>query len=295
MKRINKTGHIFFKTTENTMLCDNSEFLIDILYIAKNIAVSKGYSQSSFHKHVYYEVHIITAGQTEFELENKKRIIVKKGQFIIFPPEVRHRVVSESADFDKTAFAYKLTEKAADSSGFYRYAHNMMYNMKAYKYTKNIKALAEDIIKKYSDAPYGYMLSIRYNTVNIILEMLNIIVGNQKIETEHKYNDKRINEAVSYIKENISALTTVSEVADHIHISSKQLTRIFKKATGVTPGNFIKNQRIQKIGELLGNLDLSLDDIAEAMSFNDLSSLIKLYKRAEGITPGKSRDQKQRL
>lgn len=283
------TQYIFMKRKDVNMRCETDDFYFDIMSIASNLPKEETYSQDTLHRHPYYELNIVTNGECEFELKNKKRLTVKKGQFILFPVNYRHRIVLEGPGFQKTAIAYKLTIKENGNSDFFKFADSVIENIKAYRYTKGIKQLQERIVSLFQEKSYEYSTAILHTSLNIVLDALNIAVGPREISKKEIFADERVNTAIKYINDNIYKDLSVSEVADALHISSKQFTRIFKKATEMTPGNFIKNRRLEKMRELLNNLSLSLEDIAEIMNFGDLSSFIKVFKRAEGITPGKSR------
>ena len=104
-----------------------------------------------------------------------------------------------------------------------------------------------------------------------------------------KYTDDRISDALNYINDNISANLTVKKVADHVHLSPKQLTRIFEKVMNTSPGTYIKDCRIKRIQNLLGNPDLSIKAIADMMEYKDVSSLTRAYKKITDNTPHVSR------
>ena len=76
-------------------------------------------------------------------------------------------------------------------------------------------------------------------------------------------------------------------MADYLHLSTKQFTRIFTKTTGTSPGIYMRDYRVERIKELLVTTNLQLEDIVEIMGYSDSVALIKAFKRAEGNTPMK--------
>ena len=142
------------------------------------------------------------------------------------------------------------------------------------------------MIYNIDNKPHDYTNIIFLSTIQLIIETFRIIVGDEEIEYSEAINDNRIISAIEYIDTDISASLNVEKVADYVHLSPKQLVRIFKKEMGITPGEYIKSQRIKCISDMLIN-GLTPGDIVEAMGYSDSTSMIKSYKRFSGTTPSR--------
>ena len=57
--------------------------------------------------------------------------------------------------------------------------------------------------------------------IAFLIKLFHVVLSNNRIEYKKHYNDKRLEDAINYIKENISARMTVENVADYVHISKK--------------------------------------------------------------------------
>lgn len=86
-----------------------------------------------------------------------------------------------------------------------------------------------------------------------------------------------------YTEPNLS----VSEVADQLEISMSYLSRNFKHYRGIGLLDYIHSLRIQASKKLLGTMNLS--EVAHRIGYVDDKAFIRVYKRFEGITPGKSK------
>ena len=62
------------------------------------------------------------------------------------------------------------------------------------------------------------------------------------------FDDKRVLAAVEYIHENCFYGITVSDVASHVFISTKQLQRIFEKELHKTPSQFLLEYKCRVSG-----------------------------------------------
>jgi len=93
--------------------------------------------------------------------------------------------------------------------------------------------------------------------------------------------------AVDFIHDNYARELSLSDIAAAAHLSPFHLSRIFKKATGVTPHQYLLQVRVNSARSLLtaGAGDRSLAEVAAAVGFSDQSHLTRHFKRMLGVTP----------
>ncbi|MFN8283293.1 MAG: DJ-1/PfpI family protein [Chitinophagales bacterium] len=84
----------------------------------------------------------------------------------------------------------------------------------------------------------------------------------------HKVQDR--------LQENIHQKISLTELAELASMSDRNLTRIFKKETGLTIHEYINLLRKEKINELLNNPDLSRTQIAQQIGLKSERHLIRL-------------------
>ena len=282
----------YFKSEANKINYSCEWFDLDIMYITYNENdENHTYSQDRLHKHPHYEVCCVTNGFCEFEIYNKTRFVVNKNCFIIFPPTCEHRIVFESPGFAKLSALFSFQPKANNDNTFYQAVQIAANDVKVYKSNKNVRFYIQRFLDIFCGKTMDYENLLLSNFISFMIEAYQIITYNKEIEIKYIYNDKRINDAIKFIDENISNELTVASVAKHLHISQRQLTRLFEQFLSTTPGRYIKNECIKKIRKLIMNTDYSLSDIAEIMKYSDASALIKFFKGQEGITPQKLRDK----
>jgi transcriptional regulator GlxA family with amidase domain len=89
--------------------------------------------------------------------------------------------------------------------------------------------------------------------------------------------EDRIYAAQQYIFEHFSEKLPIEAIAKHVNMSPRNLTRLFKKTTGITIGSYIKTIRIEKANHLLSN-GHKLDYVALQCGFNSDTQLRKLLK-----------------
>lgn len=102
-------------------------------------------------------------------------------------------------------------------------------------------------------------------------------------------NTNRLAYAVKYIQENIHRNLTIHELADKACMSEPNFFRCFKQQYGITPVEYINQQRIRLSMKLLANTEYSISDICFACGYNNLNYFLKVFKKATGDTPASYR------
>ena len=102
-------------------------------------------------------------------------------------------------------------------------------------------------------------------------------------------NTNRLAYAVKYVQENIHKNLTIRELADKACMSEPNFFRCFKQQYGITPVEYINQQRIQLSMKLLNNTVYSISDICFACGYNNLNYFLKVFKKATGDTPASYR------
>lgn len=92
--------------------------------------------------------------------------------------------------------------------------------------------------------------------------------------------------ASNYFNPNLS----VQMVADTFDLSLPYLSREFKSRKGIGVLSFINRCRIEKAKEImLSDASVTIADIARQVGYNSSQTLIRIFKRYEGVTPGQFR------
>jgi transcriptional regulator GlxA family with amidase domain len=82
---------------------------------------------------------------------------------------------------------------------------------------------------------------------------------------------------------------TVDRLARHAHMSSRTFCRRFTEETGLAPGTWIRNRRIDRARELLESHDLSVDEVARRSGLGSGGNLRHHLRRGVGMSPSSYR------
>ena len=98
-------------------------------------------------------------------------------------------------------------------------------------------------------------------------------------------NASPLSPAIDYIKKNLHENITLQELSRIACMSSTSFYRYFKRELGMSPIEFVVNERIKYAKKLLRNPRMHIAEVSYAAGFDDSNYFIRLFKRYEGVTP----------
>jgi len=93
----------------------------------------------------------------------------------------------------------------------------------------------------------------------------------------------------NWIAENPAESLSLDRLAAHAGMSRRSLTRHFKRATGLSVGQYLRRVRIALAQHLMRNPDMTLEAIAAACGYDDPRQFRAVWKTASRETPSVSR------
>ena len=97
--------------------------------------------------------------------------------------------------------------------------------------------------------------------------------------------DSPIHYIAEYIRTNITRSITLKELSDKACMSTTSFYRYFKRELGMSPIEFILNEKIKQAKKLLKNPSMQVNEVCFLSGFDDCNYFIRIFKKHEGITP----------
>jgi transcriptional regulator GlxA family with amidase domain len=91
--------------------------------------------------------------------------------------------------------------------------------------------------------------------------------------------------AKQLILERLGETVEVTELARACALSRSHFSRAFKCSTGLSPQDWIRDQRIARAKQLIQSTDLTLTQISLECGFCDQAHFCHIFTRSEGINP----------
>ncbi|MGI6006680.1 MAG: helix-turn-helix domain-containing protein [Ruminococcus sp.] len=98
-------------------------------------------------------------------------------------------------------------------------------------------------------------------------------------------NSGRIAKCINYMKEHIHQSVTLQDLSDYVSLSPYYLSRLFKRYTDSSPGEYLMNLRLSHAKMLLITTSRSVTDISEMCGFQSSAHFIGTFRKRIGITP----------
>ena len=95
----------------------------------------------------------------------------------------------------------------------------------------------------------------------------------------------QLQQAIDYIHTHLDQELSLGQIAGVINISPTYFASLFKRATGISPHQYVIQQRVEQAKMMLSKTDLAITDIALQVGFSSQSHLTQQFKRFTGMTP----------
>jgi AraC-like DNA-binding protein len=96
---------------------------------------------------------------------------------------------------------------------------------------------------------------------------------------------RRAVEAALWMDENSRDPVDLDRAARQVGLSSFHFLRLFARALGVTPHQYLVRSRLRRAARLLADDSRSVTEVAFEVGFGDLSNFVRTFHRAAGISP----------
>lgn len=156
----------------------------------------------------------------------------------------------------------------------------MLFNLDSIIGTSPIFNRISDISKSYRSACSEIEVNSK-DCDNKAVKELNEV---QSFNNGKKYS-RYVKDAVSFINEHYMEDISLDTVARSIGVSAAYLSRLFSEEYGCTLTDYLKKTRIEISKKMLGEKDIRVNEVYDAVGFKNYSYFFKVFKEYTGMTP----------
>lgn len=169
---------------------------------------------------------------------------------------------------------WKLIEKLKKDFPFAQTQNNTLFTQSGNIYTSAGIITGIDLALHIIEQRHGKETSAIIAKELVVYKRRN---GNDEQESVYLQNrnhhDEKIHIIQDWIISNLDKTSTIDFLADLVHIGPRNLTRIFKKQTGITIAEYRTKLRIEKAKSLLTNSDYKIEHIAHLCGYKTSKQL----------------------
>ena len=146
----------------------------------------------------------------------------------------------------------------------------------------HVEQLAEQMEKESNDLNPGYEVILRAKLLELLTYLSRAYMSTESVEAHALL---RVGHVIGALENDIIRDWKLDDLVGIAHMSRSNLMRIFRKATGQTPIEYLIRIRIQRAMALLRNSDLTITEIALEVGFNDSNYFTRQFHRILGQSP----------
>lgn len=106
--------------------------------------------------------------------------------------------------------------------------------------------------------------------------------GAKEQKTDHH---SRLNHILGYIRKHLDQPLTIQQLSHEAHMSESHFYRVFKNEMGISPIDFVNEERIKLATRLLHDPDKQIKEVYMECGFNSRSYFTRLFKRKNKASP----------
>lgn len=105
-----------------------------------------------------------------------------------------------------------------------------------------------------------------------------------EIRSSESYREERLMRMMNYIQQNYQTVT-LTDVAEEFHLSEQYVSRYIHEKSGQTFGDQVTNIRMKRARTLLKNGNMTVENIALSVGYQNVEHFNRTFKKKFGMTP----------
>jgi AraC-like DNA-binding protein len=245
------------------------------------------------HRHTYFEVCWVEDGHGVFVVDGRSRPI-GPGSLLFARPGVRHQIISNQAPGIRlawVAFGLRLPGNAGGDGLNGLFAAFARGQSMATDADGRVAALWSALRRVAGSAPLPGDVEAAGGVAAALLIAL-AQAGSGPLQPLPQAPDGgagAVRQALRYVQDNADRAVRVDEMARHVHLSPRQLTRLFDVHVGQSPAAYVAHARLDRAVALLLRTDLPVKQVSAEAGFGDVAQFTRVFSRRYGAPPARFR------
>lgn len=256
---------------------------------------NKSTGDIEYHNHDFYEIYFFISGKVSYMIEGKAYKLKPWDILLIHNNEIHKPIVEQGEPYERIVlwvnpdFLKREGTKSANLSLCFESSFPRKINLlrPAPERLNKIKSILSEFENACNSMSYGSNILKEIYVVELIIFINKAYLESfgDRIDEDVVYNEK-IDNIISHINENLDSDLSLDQLSRKFFLSKYHLLREFKKYTGYTIYNYIRQKRLIMAKSLLRK-GFSVTEICGRCGFSNYSNFIRAFKNAFGMPPKK--------
>ena len=233
-----------------------------------------------------YQLIYLVEGAGIFESPGSGAVSIGPGTMLLLIPEIWHRYKPDPNEVWNTfwvGFDGVLARSFIKAIGM---SHEMPVKMIGYH--EKIVKIFLDILETSQIEFTGYQQVMAGD----VFKLLGWIYAVRKKSEFKEHDIDRIIHTAKVMLMQTNEHYSIVQVADALNMGYSKFRKLFKDYTGLSPGQFQMQHRVNKAVNLLNEDRMSIKEIASKLGFETTQYFSRLFRKKMGISPGAYRSQR---
>lgn len=243
-------------------------------------------------------------GTANWLLENRNFIPIKNiydyrdvkdlpSNQIIYPINIEHQII-DAVERNNIEEAKRLLNHIFEEYVCKAFQNNIYRDLVIFALTNTIeRAVQKAGIETQTLMERGELLYIELNKFEEVYQLKQYVIDiferiflEMKKSADLKYDNLK-KDLASYIDKNMKNNISLLDISENFNFTPNYMSYLFKEVMGDNFKNYISKKRIERACEILNeNPTMKLSDICEQIGITNVNTLIRLFKKYTGSTPG---------
>lgn len=157
-----------------------------------------------------------------------------------------------------------------------------------HQFTEEICSVYQNALQEQKDDLRQFAQPYRFACVDVLLTELTgwMFAFHEKIDTQYEdyRNRQKIEQAVSYIRENYGSDLNMAVVSNYVSMNYSLFSYEFKQYTGKNFVIFLKELRMEEAKRLLIETQLRVNEISQLVGYENEKHFMKTFKAECGVS-----------
>lgn len=241
------------------------------------------------HSHSEYVVSHYLSGRSQCFIRSIGLVEFQQGETALLNPEVMHQDYEsgKARDYLMISITKEVFHSLATSWGQAREVP--FFPSPKLEPCRPVKRIFEDLIPEVDNHWYGREVVLRSLVNELAVHLVRRFAPSATQsyqytleQTKARYQARK---AIQYLDDTFNEQFNLDQLAAASELSKYHLSRVFKRATGLTPHTYFQMLRVEKAKRLLASTKKPISEIADHLGFSHQSHLTNVFKKLTATTP----------